>query len=42
MYGHGEKEPLMQLYTEFFFFKKETNLKKEKENCTQVYNTFRN
>lgn len=32
MYGHGEKDPVIQLYTEFkLFLKKETNLKKEKK-----------
>lgn len=38
-----QKEPVMQLYTEFksFFFKKKKNLKKG-ENCTQLYNTLRN
>lgn len=43
MYGHEQREGVMQLYTEFksFFFLKKEKLKKG-ENCTQLYNTFRN
>lgn len=39
-----EKEPVMQLYTEFksfFFKKKKDKTKLKKENCTQLYNTFK-